>query len=113
MEQVIGSRLRKEYDRVSYCHHVCLIYTLSTSREMLGWMSYKLEARQAGETTASHMHDRSFVSLGRFIPTYFILFIAMVNGIVSLISLSVFSLLVAWRILSITLLACEMSAIVP
>ena len=35
-----------------------------------------------------------FVSLGRYIPKYFILFIAMVNGIVSLISLSVFSLLV-------------------
>ena len=33
-------------------------------------------------------------SLGRYIPKYFILFIAMVNGIVSLISLSVFSLLV-------------------
>ena len=32
---------------------------------------------------------RSFVSLGRYIPKYFILFIAMVNGIVSLISLSV------------------------
>ena len=37
---------------------------------------------------------RSFVSLGRFFPKYFILFIAVVNGIVSLISLSVFSLLV-------------------
>ena len=37
---------------------------------------------------------RSFVSLGRYIPKYFILFIAMVNGIVSLISLSVFSFLV-------------------
>ena len=37
---------------------------------------------------------RSFVSLGRFIPKYFILFVAVVNGIVSLISLSVFSLLV-------------------
>ena len=37
---------------------------------------------------------RSFVSLGRYIPKYFILFVAMVNGIVSLISLSVFSLLV-------------------
>ena len=35
----------------------------------------------------------SFVSLGEFIPKYFILFVAMVNGIVSLISLSVFSLL--------------------
>ena len=37
---------------------------------------------------------RSFVSLGRHTPKYFILFVAMVNGIVSLISLSVFSLLV-------------------
>ena len=37
---------------------------------------------------------RSLVSLGRFIPKYFILFIAMVNDIVSLIYLSVFSLLV-------------------
>ena len=37
---------------------------------------------------------RSFVSLGKFIPKYFILFIAMVNRIVSLIYLSVFSLLV-------------------
>ena len=37
---------------------------------------------------------RSFVFLGRFIPRYFILFIAMVNGTVSLISLSYFSLLV-------------------
>ena len=35
---------------------------------------------------------RSFVSLGRYTPKYFILFAAMVNGIVSLISLSVFSL---------------------
>ena len=37
---------------------------------------------------------RSLVSLGRFIPKHFILFIAMVNGIVSLISLSIFSLLI-------------------
>ena len=37
---------------------------------------------------------RSFVSLGRYTPMYFILFVAVVNGIVSLISLSVFSLLV-------------------
>ena len=38
--------------------------------------------------------QRSFVSLGRYIPKYFILFVAMVNGILSLISLSVFSFLV-------------------
>ena len=37
---------------------------------------------------------RSFVSLGRYTPKYFILFVAVVNGIVSLISLSVSSLLV-------------------
>ena len=37
---------------------------------------------------------RFFVSLGRFIPKYFIHFVAVVNGIVSLISLSDFSLLV-------------------
>ena len=36
---------------------------------------------------------RWFVSLGRFIPRYFILFTSIVNGIVSLISLSDFSLL--------------------
>ena len=36
----------------------------------------------------------SFVSLGKFITKYFIFFIAMVNEIVSLISLSVFSMLV-------------------
>ena len=39
---------------------------------------------------------RSFVSLGRFIPRYFILFVVMVNGVVSLISLSELSLLVFW-----------------
>ena len=37
---------------------------------------------------------RSFVSLGKFIPKYFNIFVAVVNGVVSLISLSVFSLLV-------------------
>ena len=36
----------------------------------------------------------SFVSLGRFIPRSFILLVAVVNGIDSLISLSDFSLLV-------------------
>ena len=37
---------------------------------------------------------RSFDSLGRYIPKYFILLIMIVNEIISLISLSVFSLLV-------------------
>ena len=39
----LGSRLRKEYDRAVRYHPVCLTYMLSTSWEMLGWMSYKLE----------------------------------------------------------------------
>uniref|UniRef100_A0A8D1VLS1 Uncharacterized protein n=1 Tax=Sus scrofa TaxID=9823 RepID=A0A8D1VLS1_PIG len=37
---------------------------------------------------------RSFLSLGRFLPKYFILLDAMVNGIASLISFSALSLLV-------------------
>ena len=37
---------------------------------------------------------QAFVSLGRFIPGYFILFVAIINGIVSLISLCELSLLV-------------------
>ena len=41
----------------------------------------------------------SFVSLGKFIPRYLILFVAMVNGIDSLISLSDFSVLI-YRIAS-------------
>ena len=36
MEQLIVSRSRNEYDRAVYCHPVCLIYTLSTSWEILG-----------------------------------------------------------------------------
>ena len=45
MEQLIGSRWRKEYNRAVCCDPVCLTYMLSTSREMPGWMSYKPESR--------------------------------------------------------------------
>ena len=45
MEQLIGSSLRKEHDRAVCCHPVCLAYALSTSWEMLGGMSCKLESR--------------------------------------------------------------------
>ena len=38
MEQLIGSGLRKEYDRAVCCHPVCLTYMLSTSWEMPGWI---------------------------------------------------------------------------
>ena len=53
MEQMIGSRLRKEYDRAVCCHPACLTYMLSTSWKMLLWMSYKQESRQAGETSTT------------------------------------------------------------
>ena len=53
MEQLTGSGLRKEYDKAVYCHPVYLTYMQSTSCEMLGWMSYKLESRLPGEITTS------------------------------------------------------------
>ena len=60
MEQLTGSRLRKEYNKVVYCHRVYLIYTQSTSREMLEWMSYKLESGLVGEiSTTSDMQKIS------------------------------------------------------
>ena len=46
MEQIIRSRSKKEYDRAVCCHPVCLTCMLSTSWEMPGWTSYKLEKRQ-------------------------------------------------------------------
>ena len=49
-----------------------------------------------------------FVSLGRFIPRYFILLVAMVNGSVFLISLSDFSSLEMWMQLE-TVIQSEVS----
>ena len=54
MEQQTGSKLGKEYVKVVCCHLVYLTYMQSTSREMLGWMTHKLESRLQGEiSTAS------------------------------------------------------------
>ena len=56
MEQLSGSGLRKEYDKVVYCHPVYLTYMQSTSCDLLGWMSYKLKSRLPGEiSTTSDM----------------------------------------------------------
>ena len=49
MEQWIGSKSAKEYDKTVYYHPVYLIYMQSTSCEMLGWMKHKLESRLQGE----------------------------------------------------------------
>ena len=42
MEQRTGSKLGKEYFKVVCCHPAYLMYTESTSCEMLGWMNDKL-----------------------------------------------------------------------
>ena len=52
-EQLTGSGLRKKYDRAVCCQPVYVTYTLSASGEMPGWMSYKLESRQAGRTATT------------------------------------------------------------
>ena len=44
MEQRIGSKLGKDYNKAVYCHPVYLTYTQSTSCEMLGWMNHRLES---------------------------------------------------------------------
>ena len=45
IEQLTGSKLKKEYNKAVYCHPVYLTYTQIMSCEMPGWMSYKLESR--------------------------------------------------------------------
>ena len=49
MEQQTVSKLGKEYIKAVYCHLTYLTYMQSTSCEMLGWMTYKLESRLPGE----------------------------------------------------------------
>ena len=44
MEQLTGSKLRKEYIKAVYCHLAYLTYMQSTSWEMSGWMKHKLES---------------------------------------------------------------------
>ena len=48
MEQRTGSKLGKEYIETVYCHPAYLTYMQSTSCEMLGWMTHKLESRLLG-----------------------------------------------------------------
>ena len=45
MEQQIGSKLEKEYDKAVYHHPVYLTYMQSTPCKMMGWMNPKLESR--------------------------------------------------------------------
>ena len=49
MEQLIGSKLGKQYIKAVYCHPAYLTSLQSTSCEMPGWMKHKLEPRLPGE----------------------------------------------------------------
>ena len=53
MEQLTGWELEKEYIKTVYCHPAYLTYMQSTSCEMPGWMSYKLESRLLGEISTT------------------------------------------------------------
>ena len=52
-EQLNGTKLRKEYVKAVYYHPAYLTYMQSTSCEMLGWVSYKLESRLPGEISTT------------------------------------------------------------
>ena len=49
VEQQTGSKLGKEYIKAVYCHPAYWTFMQSTSREMTGWMTYKLKSRLLGE----------------------------------------------------------------
>ena len=53
MEQWTHSKLGKEYVKAVYCHSAYLAYIQSTSYEMLGWMTHKLESRLPGEISTT------------------------------------------------------------
>ena len=56
MKQRTASKLGKEYVKAVYCHPAYLTSVQSTSCEMLGWMTHKLESRLPGEiSTTSDM----------------------------------------------------------
>ena len=53
MEQQTGSKSGKEYVKAIYCHPAYLIYMESTSCEMPGWITHKLESRLLGEISTT------------------------------------------------------------
>ena len=52
MEQLMGSKLGKEYGK-AYCHLAYLIYMQSTSHKMSGLGDHKLELRLLGEISTT------------------------------------------------------------
>ena len=48
-EQLICSKLGKEYNKAVFCHPAYLTYMQSTLHKMSGWMNHTLESRLPGE----------------------------------------------------------------
>ena len=61
MEKVTGSKLGKKYDKAAYCHPAYLTYMQSTSCQMPGFMSGKLESRLS--ETISTTSDMQLIPL--------------------------------------------------
>ena len=61
MEQLTGSTLGKEYDKVVYCHSAYLTFMQSTSWEISGYLNHKLESRLLREI--STISDMQMISL--------------------------------------------------
>ena len=53
MEQQTGWKLGKQYVKAVCCHPAYLTYMQSTSYEMLGLMTHKLESRMPGEISVT------------------------------------------------------------
>ena len=61
MEQLTGSKLRKEYEKAIQYHSVYLTYMQSISRDTPAWMNDKLESRVPGEISTTS--DIQMISL--------------------------------------------------
>ena len=61
IEKWTGSKLGQEYISVVYCYPAYLNYMQSTSCEILGWMTHKLESRLPEEI--SKTSDVQVISL--------------------------------------------------
>ena len=53
MEQLISSKLGKDYNKAVYCYPGFLTSMKSTSWEMPSWMNHKLESRLLGEISTA------------------------------------------------------------
>ena len=62
MEQQTGSKLGKEYIKAVCCQPAYLTYMQSTSREMPGWMKYKLQDCQVNINNLRYADDTTLMA---------------------------------------------------